>query len=340
MVVVPPFPVWRRDPAGKARLDELGIRYALLEELPPRLTGWGVALCHGEFLSSGMAGEARRRGLRLAWSNEMTCLFPAECGALLLGLCDVILYVSFAQRQALEPQYRRLLSGDIQLPAFTGRADEVEGYFHESGRKLRWVMTGNYIDPDEFPFSDRTAAARTDQRLTVGRLSRADPAKFPPDFPSFYEGLELRNPRFRVMGWTRQLAAKWPAHIFDQRWELLAPLAEPASQFLQSLDLFVYSLHPSCRESWGRAVVEAMLTGAVPLVPAGNEHHLRSLVTHGETGFHCADVKEYGRYARLLEDDPELRRQLSRQARVRAARELCDAEQHREAWRRLFLAHN
>ncbi|MFO1497595.1 MAG: hypothetical protein U1G07_04235 [Verrucomicrobiota bacterium] len=115
LVVVPPCAKLKRDPFGRELLDGLGIPCPLLEELPPKLEGWGIALCHGEFLSSGTAAEARRRGLRLAWSNEMMCLFPTERGALTLGLCDAVLYVSDAQRKALEPQYQRIISGSLQL---------------------------------------------------------------------------------------------------------------------------------------------------------------------------------------------------------------------------------
>ncbi len=135
-------------------------------------------------------------------------------------------------------------------------------------------MNGNYIDPAEFPFRDRTGESSAGQPLVVGRLSRPDPHKFPPDFPQFYEDLGLKNPEFRVMGWNDEMAARWPGRRFDERWKLLAPLAEPTAQFLQGLDLFVYSLHARFRESWGRVVVEAMLTGAIPLLPAGGEQHL------------------------------------------------------------------
>jgi len=42
---------------------------------------------------------------------------------------------------------------------------------------------------------------------------------------------------------------------------LLPVLQQEAPAFLQSLDLFVYSLSGELRESWGRCVVEAMLSG-------------------------------------------------------------------------------
>jgi hypothetical protein len=79
-----------------------------------------------------------------------------------------------------------------------------------------------------------------------------------------------------------------------------------------------------------------MLCGAVPLVPAGTEHHLQSLVAHGTTGFHCANADEFGNYARLLESDVQLRLDMSERARKVAESEFCDAESHRASWRRLF----
>ena len=76
-------------------------------------------------------------------------------------------------------------------------------------------------------------------------------------------------------------------HRFDRRWDLLPKEAESQVEFLHSLDLFVYSLGPTFRESWGRSTVEAMLTGAVPLVPKGGGHHLENLIPHGQGGFLC-----------------------------------------------------
>lgn len=338
LTVVPTDASWFQDRKGKRRLEDLGIRCALLQELPLQLSGWGVALCNADFLVSGAASEVRRRGLRLAWSNEMMCLFPPESGAMTLGIIDAVLYVSEAQRRILEPQYRRILGGETKLRAYKGKRGEVEGRITaaSTGRKLRWCMTGNYIDPAEFPFRDRTREDNSNRPLVIGRLSRPDPAKFPADFPQSYQNLGLRNARFRVMGWDYELAARWPKFVFDKRWDLLAPLAERPAEFLQSLDLFVYALHSTCRESWGRAVVEAMLTGAIPLVPAGEEHHLQSLVSHGACGFVCSGPEEFGSYARRLEADPAMRRSFSQEAHAYAKREFCNAEAHRESWRRLF----
>ena len=116
-------------------------------------------------------------------------------------------------------------------------------------------------------------------------------------------------------------------------WDLLPAMAEEPAAFLRSLDLFVYELSPRCRESWGRAVVEAMLCGAVPLVPRGGGHHLEHLVRHGVSGFLCADRGEFAEYAQRLQKDAALRFQMSQQAREWAEHELCNAERHRGMWR-------
>ncbi len=77
-----------------------------------------------------------------------------------------------------------------------------------------------------------------------------------------------------------------------------------------------------------------MLTGAIPLLPAGDEHHLQSLVQHGASGFLCRCPGEFGQFARALENDRPRRLEMSRAARARAET-LCDAEEHRRRWRQL-----
>src|SRR6266540_2476933 len=94
-------------------MDENGIRYCAIDDLPEKLRGWGIALCHSEFLGSPEWVALRRRGLKMAWGNEMMWPLPRETGAITLGQVDAILYVSPVQRAALEPQYQRMLKGTL-----------------------------------------------------------------------------------------------------------------------------------------------------------------------------------------------------------------------------------
>jgi hypothetical protein len=224
--------------------------------------------------------------------------------------------------------------GDALPPPEGGTTSRGVGAGRYSGG-LRWQITGNYIDPALFPFRDRTRGRRRFAEFVVGRLSRPDPAKFPPDFPESYLRLKLCDPRFRVMAWSEEMARQSPEG-FRGRWDLLPAGAEEAVRFLHSLDLFVYDLRKDFTESWGRAVVEAMLTGAVPLVTGAARHHLRNLVPHGEGGYLCGAKAEWRAHAQRLQGDVALRRRMARAARDHAERELCDAARHRAVWREVF----
>jgi len=255
-----------------------------------------------------------------------------ELGTVFGGGIDAVMYVSPAQRAVLEPGYRRAMLAPAEITEPEALEGEIRGM---DGRRLRWVMTDNYIDPGWFPFRDRFRRGLKKSRLVAGRISRADPAKFPDDFPATYEELGLKQPRFRVMGWSDRLAKKFAGHHFGAEWELLPEAAENPAEFLRSLDLYVYGVGPNLKESWGRAVVEAMLTGAVPVIQGGAGHMDRLLV-HGESGFICRSAEDFGRWARVLQDDPELRRTMSRRAHEWAVAQWCRPEYHLALWRRLF----
>jgi hypothetical protein len=340
ITVVPNEPERLAEQKWRTWMGERGIRALTWDRLPRRLRGWGLTFCNSFLLDGDRLAELRGRGLKFAWSNDMMWHFHRELGLVMAGFIDHIIYVSEAQRRALEPGYRQAWTALAVPPeAPLRRPGTLAGRIaspHSPGANLRWAITGNYIDPDFFPWVDRWTRRAVGAPLRIGRLSRPDPRKFPPDFPASYEGLKLKNPRYAVMGWTQQMADLWPRHRFSKRWTLLAPEAVPTVEFLQALDLFVYELSTDCQESWGRAVVEAMLTGAIPLVPAGGGHHLDQLVPHGQCGYHCETRADYGRYARRLEQSPALCARMSRAARHYAANVLNNATEHRRWWRTLF----
>ena len=301
ITVVPTWPRQLHQKLWTDIMDELGVKYCRFDHLPDKLEGVGFGMCNPRFFKGGIARRAKEKGLRIIWSSEMMWHFEGELDAFKEGLVDHVLYVSDFQREALAP----------------------------GAGKIPGAITGNYIDPGYFPMRQRDP-----RRLVIGRLSRPDPDKFPEDFPVFYECLDLKDVRFRVMAWSPQLAAKYRWHHFDHRWDLLRTKQEPQADFLQSLDLFVYPLGHRFRESWGRATVEAMLTGCIPLVPRG--HFFESLIEHEKSGFLCAEFADYQKYARMLAEDPALRGSVSRQCRHHAEKELCDREKHRQLWMQVF----
>jgi glycosyltransferase involved in cell wall biosynthesis len=309
ITVVPNSREQLRQPGWGAFLTALGVKASMLEDLPKKLRGTALSLCNGKFFTDGIAVEAKRRGLRIVWSSEMMWHHPGELGAVACGIVDKVLYVSEVQRRVLEPGYAFGARGAV--PA---------------------AITGNYINARFFPFRERWSAPRRFEEFVIGRLSRPDPAKFPEDFPESYARLKLKKARFRVMAWSEELEKIYARKRFRGRWELLAKEAESQADFLHSLDLFVYDLSPRFSESWGRAVVEAMLTGCVPLVPGDARHHLRELVPHGECGYVCESREDWREFAQRLQRDDSVRRRMSRAASEFARDVLCRNVRHSETW--------
>jgi hypothetical protein len=279
-------------------LDRLGIRYCVMKHLPRKIEGLGVGLCNPRFFKEKIAHRAKEKGLKIIWSSEMMWHHEGELDAVKEKIVDKVLYVSNVQKRWLSPGY-----GD-----------------------LPWAMTGNFVNPKDFPFQHRRHTT-----FCIGRLSRAAPEKYPEDFPVFYECLELPETRFRVMAWDKRLAEKYRWHKFDHRWELLPEVGQPQVEFLHSLDLFVYPLGHYFTESWGRSTVEAMLTGCIPLVPPG--HHLDHLIKHGHSGFICHDFQEYKEHAHRLYFDLPYRQRMAKQCRRYAEEHICNRTDHLRVWK-------
>lgn len=282
----------------------------------------------------------------------------AELGAVGAGILDQVLFVSSGQRAELAAGYAQMSGATEAEKAAALRMPRVMEPGLRSRTlsgmlgRLRWVETGNYIDPACYPWRDHRRGAGKNGEFVIGRLSRSAPEKFPADFPDSYEGLGLRGKvRARVMAWSDELSARWPGlgggggliggtgvgnPRHGLRWELLRAMEEEPAAFLRSLHLFVYELGANCRESWGRSAMEAMLCGAVPLLPRGGGHHLEHLLEHGTTGCLCANREEFSQCARELQTDAARRHAMSRAARQWAADELCRAERHRRIWRAVF----
>jgi len=278
------------------------------QELPARLEGTALALSNQRFFSERIAHRAKAKGLRVIWSSEMMWHHPGELDAVAEGVVDCVLYNSEFNREALQGAYLSRKPG------------------------LAQNTIGNYVDPEQFPLRTRASGSR----FCIGRLSRPDPLKYPADFPAFYEGLGLRAPSYRVMAWSTELAARYRHHRFGSDWQLLSPNQESQLDFLSTLDAFVFPLGEGYREAWGRAVVEAMLTGLPVVVPTG--HHFGSYLLHGETGFVCDEREEWARACRALEDAPALRLAVGRAAHAFARDVLCDRATQLLRWREVFHA--
>jgi glycosyltransferase involved in cell wall biosynthesis len=297
MAVVAPELWVCKDKRIRDILTPLGVPVAPLKDLPRQLSGVALGMCDAEFFSSGRAQQLKARGLKVVWSNEMMWPFRGESEAAKQGVVDRVLFVSELQAKAFAEMYQG-------TPSFT---------------------TGNYIDPDDYSWRDRKNPV-----FTVGRLSRPDTYKYPLDFPVFYEEIGLKDVRYRVMAWSPELQKQYRWHRFGKEWDLLPAISQSALKFLYSLDVFLYPLGHRVKESWGRAVVEAMLTGAVPVVPTGHQFH--KLIVHGESGFICKEFHEFKDVVRELYENYPWRTRISRQGAEYAREHLCNPEEHRKTW--------
>jgi hypothetical protein len=288
-----------KHPAAQRFAKGTGVRMILRKDLPRRARGVACVICETDFFTSGWAMRVREMGLRLVFSNDMMWEFPGEREAARSGLVNRVLFVSEGQRRK-----------------FAGIYDGTEQ-----------VLVPNYVEPDDFPFRERRGPD-----FVIGRLSRPDPGKYPADFPVFYEELGLDHARFRVQSWTDELRRIYAWHRFGPHWELLAPDKVPAARFLQSLTLFVYPLGHRVLESWGRAVVEAMLTGAVPVVPEGHQFH--DFISPGHTGFIFSAFAQCREAVHVLRRDERYRQHVAREAAAFARDRLCNPAVHRRLWAR------
>lgn len=297
IAVVLPHTQSRRDKGLIRFLDELGVSYCLLRDLPARVSGVLLAVCEPQFFSSSVARRLKEKGLQIVWSNEMMWPFKGEAEAVKEGLVDRVLWVSEFQKLALQTVHQG-------VPGF---------------------MVGNYIDPDDFAWQPRSNST-----FSIGRISRPDPVKYPLNFPHFYESFGINDIRFRVMAWSNSLSAQYRWHRFDHRWELLAANKMSTRELLYGLDLFVYPLGHRVEESWGRSVVEAMLTGCPPLVPAGHQFH--KLLVHGDSGYICDSFDEWKGAVQRLYFDYAFRVQMGKRSSDYARTVHCEPETHRERW--------
>lgn len=114
----------------------------------------------------------------------------------------------------------------------------------------------------------------------VGRHGRPDPLKWPDDRTSFLAAYPARpDIRVRLMGYGPEqdaVVGKRP-----ENWEVLPFNAEPVRHFLGSIDYYVHFHGGDWIEAFGRAILEAIASGAVAILP----EHFRGVF--GDAAVYC-----------------------------------------------------
>jgi hypothetical protein len=130
-----------------------------------------------------------------------------------------------------------------------------------------------------------------------------------PDFVVDFYGDSSVNPALE--GRVRAAGAQCPMRLrgFSARPQYILP----------ALDLFIYLLNPTHYGTTENALLEAMASGAVPVVL--NNRVESAIVQHGETGFVVDGVEDFASTMHRLLDDAGLRRRIGQAAAARTRRD-------------------
>ena len=276
-------------------------------DLENHMEGVAISCCNFRlFTDEWRLEKIKSSGLKFIWMNDMTYrLCEQEIEALEKGFIDVNLYTTIFHKN--------------QLADNTGLKIREKFYF------IR-----NYFDSNNYKFFQR----KKSDIFTLGKHSRPDWRKFSNDFPAFYTNLDLKNPKFRVMGAGPTFSTRFSWYNFDSKWEILPPNKEKTQEFLNSLDLYLYNSHSSFVENESRAIVEAGLCG-LPII-APNKYYFPNQILHGETGFLYESYEDCKKYAQELENNFELRLKLGKASSDYLKDVYCDSNKQLKLWNRVF----
>jgi glycosyltransferase involved in cell wall biosynthesis len=302
-------PMFGYDPAARRLCEERG---CVTHEYRPGVfrDKVVVSFCNGEFLR--LLPEIREAGRPAAvvWFNCMTWPFDRELEAHRNGWVDLFGFASDYQRGLLEPAL-----------AAAGPVRVFDGY-------------RPYFNPDNASQAIRYGYHEPDDVFAVGRVSRDDAAKYPPDMWAIFNKVCVpRQKKAFVLGYGSNAAGRCGPPPAGLDWLTWAPNAIPVREFYGRVHCLVHKTGGS-RESYCRVVPEAYAAGVAVVVE--DDFAFPALVEDGVTGFRCRSSDEMSfRASELAFDEPRRRRMVEAARRFLegevAARDKCWAP-----WKRLL----
>ena len=280
-------------------------------DLPDKMDGVALSCCNFRIFDEENGWRLKKikdSGLKFIWLNDMMIRSEGEIEAISNDAIDACLYATTFHKQQLS-----LFDKSVHLE-----------------NKIKHYIVPNYFYPDNYVYFNREKK----DTFTIGKHSRPDWRKFSNDFPAFYENLNLKNPRFRVMGVGDNFHIRFSWYKFDSRWDILKPNAEKTQEFLNSLDTYVYNCHHSFIENQSRAIVEAGLSG-LPII-APNKYYFPNQIVHGETGFLYTDYSECVNYTKELESNFKLRIEFGKKSNSNLKEIYCDGSKQLKLWEKIF----
>lgn len=301
ITIIPHFAHQLNDAHWVSYIKDRNSNICLLKDLPKKVPEGSIALtlCNKNFFVNKIHRQCIARGMKIIWSSEMMWLHEGEKEAIEMGEIDKLLVVSEIQKKKLN--------------------------YESINKDIPVVETGNWINPDLFPYIERP-----DNRFNIGRVSRADVSKYTENFPQLYNFFVDGIPKAEkhILGWGADLQKKFSYFKFDKSWILHEAGSIPVQSVLADIDAWVYPLGHRFTESWGRSTIEAMLTGLIPIVDSG--HSFDELLTH--VGFKCKNYEEFKYFINWLYKNPKDRKELGYACHL-FAKELMSREKHLQIWK-------
>jgi glycosyltransferase involved in cell wall biosynthesis len=280
-------------PNDKERLSEIensnflkqhNVKILSWDDLPEKDSGFAISFSNFRIFSEvWRIDKIKSMGLKFIWSNDMMWTTKDEASAINQNKIDLIIFTSEFHRFVL------------------------------SKKDNTFTKVNNFIIPNYFhlnKYKDFPKKSDQENKFVIGKLSRADLMKFSENFPLFYEKMPIRNPKFRIMGWNKNLTDKFKWFNFDKnKWDLLNENEESILEFLSKLDLYVFNANHLYIENQTRSMIEAQLLGVPSIAP--NYGNFPNMVWHGRNGFIYNTIEECYNYIKLLNNNKYLYNELS-----------------------------
>lgn len=281
------------------------VDYTSWQVLPDKVDGVAISFCNFRLFSEDWrVKKIKDMGLKFIWSNDMMWHTDEEMQAVENKMVDAYLYTS---------EFHKLKMSNETII-----------------KNSKEFIVPNYFDADSYKFFHR----QNKNDFTIGKHSRPDDLKFSDDFPLFYHNLNLKNPKYRVMGITKNFKERFRWYNFTEKWDLLQPNQEATSDFLNSLDTYIYNSHPAFIENQSRAIVEAALNGLPILAP--NKYNFPNQILDKETGFLWNSFDECKFYAKELEKNFSLREKMGKKANKISKEIWCNKQRQIYLWSKIF----
>lgn len=246
-----------------------------------------ISYCNGQFLSA-LSEIKKHEPKAIVWVNCMRWLFEAEKKAHSEGLLDWFLYQTESVRAEVEPALRSL------------------------NPNLNQAVVNPYFHADAFVFRDDKPL----DRFRFCRISREDLGKYHVSQLWVYETMVSPVPKEgTILGVNEAVRTKLTSGggVIPDWIRVLPAGGEAVGNVYDRSHALIQMADPSLTENLPRVGFEAMATGTALCVD--NRGGWKEQVHHGETGFLCADQRDFVYYASRLAYEPEERKRLVANAR-------------------------